>query len=50
MRAVVDTNLLVSYLISHRPPIAKVIDVHLARGGFTLLSAGSAGETGIRDQ
>ena len=39
MRAVMDTNLLVSYLISHRPPIAKVIDVHLARGGFTLLTA-----------
>lgn len=39
MRAVVDTNLLVSYLISHRPPIAKVIDVHLARGDFTLLTA-----------
>lgn len=23
-----NTNLLVSYLVSHRPPIAEVIDVH----------------------
>ena len=39
MRAMVDTNLLISYLISHRPPIAEVIDIHLARGDFTLLTA-----------
>ena len=34
-----NTNLLVSYLVSHRPPIAEVIDVHLAGGDFTLLTA-----------
>jgi len=39
MRAVMDTNLLVSYLIAHRPPIAEIVDVHLARGDFTLLTA-----------
>jgi len=39
MRAVVDTNLLVSYLITHRSPIAEVIDVHLARGDFTLVTS-----------
>jgi putative PIN family toxin of toxin-antitoxin system len=39
MRAVVDTNILVSYLITHRPPVAEVIDVHLARGDFTLLTS-----------
>lgn len=39
MRVVMDTNLLVSYLVSHRPPIAEVIDAHLARGDFTLLTA-----------
>ncbi len=39
MRAVLDTNLLVSYLISHRPPIADLIDVHLARGDFALVTS-----------
>jgi putative PIN family toxin of toxin-antitoxin system len=39
MRVVVDTNLLVSYLIAHRPPLAEIIDVHLAHGDFTLLTA-----------
>ncbi len=39
MRVVVDTNILVSYLITHRPPIAEIIDVHLARGDFTLLTS-----------
>jgi putative PIN family toxin of toxin-antitoxin system len=38
IRAVVDTNLLVSYLISHRPPISELIDIHLARGDWTLLT------------
>jgi putative PIN family toxin of toxin-antitoxin system len=38
MRAVVDTNLLVSYLITHRPPIAELIDIYLARGDFVLLT------------
>jgi putative PIN family toxin of toxin-antitoxin system len=39
MRAVVDTNLLVSYLLTHRPPIAELIDVYLARGDFVLLTS-----------
>ncbi len=39
MRAVLDTNLLVSYLISHRPPIADLIDIHLVRGDFALLTS-----------
>ena len=39
MRAVTGTNILVSYLIAHRPPIADVIDVHLARGDFTLVTS-----------
>jgi putative PIN family toxin of toxin-antitoxin system len=38
-RAVLDTNLLVSYLLVHRPPIATLIDVHLAAERFTLLTA-----------
>jgi len=39
MRVVIDTNLLVSYLISHRPPIADLIDTHLARSDFILLTS-----------
>jgi putative PIN family toxin of toxin-antitoxin system len=39
IRAVVDTNMLVSYLITHRPPIATLIDEHLAREDFVLLTA-----------
>ena len=39
MRAVVDTNLLVSYLIAHRSPIAELIDVYLARGDYGLLTS-----------
>jgi putative PIN family toxin of toxin-antitoxin system len=39
IRAGVDTNLLVSYLISHRPPMSQLIDVHLANGDWTLLTA-----------
>ncbi len=38
-RAVFDTNVLVSYLLVHRPPIATLIDEHLAQGRFTLVSA-----------
>ncbi len=38
-RAVFDTNLLVSYLLVHRPPIATLLDVHLTQERFTLLSA-----------
>lgn len=39
IRAVFDTNLLISYLLTHRPPIATLIDHHLAREDFTLLTA-----------
>ena len=39
MRVVIDTNLLVSYLIAHRPPLTEIMDVHLAHGDFTLLTA-----------
>jgi putative PIN family toxin of toxin-antitoxin system len=38
-RAVFDTNVLVSYLLVHRPPIAELIDVHLAQEHFTLVTA-----------
>jgi len=37
MRVVIDPNLLVSYLLTHRGPIAQILDVHLAREDFTLL-------------
>ena len=39
IRAVLDTNLLVSYLLTHRPPIAALIDNHLAQDHFVLLTA-----------
>ena len=39
IRAVLDTNLLVSYLLTHRPPIAALIDNHLAQDHFLLLIA-----------
>jgi putative PIN family toxin of toxin-antitoxin system len=39
MRAVIDTNLLVTYLISHRDPMATIIDDHLAQGDFAMLSS-----------
>ena len=39
IRAVLDTNLLVSYLLTHRPPIATLIDHHLARDDFSLVTA-----------
>jgi putative PIN family toxin of toxin-antitoxin system len=38
IRAVLDTNLLVSYLLTHRPPIATLIDEHLARERFVLVT------------
>ena len=31
IRAVFDTNVLISYLLSHRPPIATLIDVYVAQ-------------------
>lgn len=39
MRAVLDTNLLVSYLLTHRPPIATLIDDLLAKDGFVMVTA-----------
>jgi len=39
LRAVFDTNILVSYLLTHRPPIAALIDVHLARGEIVPVTA-----------
>jgi putative PIN family toxin of toxin-antitoxin system len=39
IRVVFDTNVLVSYLLTHRPPIATLIDVHLAREDIVLVTA-----------
>jgi len=39
IRAVLDTNLLVSYLLTHRPPIATLIDDLLAKDGFAMVTA-----------
>jgi uncharacterized protein len=39
MRAVCDTNVLVSYLLTHRPPIATLIDRYLAEEAFTLVTS-----------
>ena len=39
IRVVFDTNLLVSYLLTHRPPIATLIDHLLAREDFVLITA-----------
>lgn len=39
IRAVADTNLLVTYLLTHRPPVATLIDHHLAKGDFVLVTA-----------
>jgi putative PIN family toxin of toxin-antitoxin system len=39
IRAVLDTNLPVSYLFTHRPPIATLIDEHLAREHFCTITA-----------
>jgi putative PIN family toxin of toxin-antitoxin system len=39
IRAVLDTNLLVSYLLTHRPPSATLIDEHLAHERFGLVTA-----------
>lgn len=36
---VFDTNILVSYLLTHRPPIATLIDVHLRKEDFQLITA-----------
>lgn len=34
----VDTNLLVSYLLTHRPPIATLVDHYLAQDHFVLVT------------
>jgi putative PIN family toxin of toxin-antitoxin system len=39
IHAIFDTNVLVSYLLTHRPPIATLIDRHLAREDFVLVTA-----------
>lgn len=39
IRAVLDTNMLVSYLLTHRPPIATLLDHHLVRGDFVPVTA-----------
>jgi putative PIN family toxin of toxin-antitoxin system len=39
IRAVLDTNLLVSYLLTHRPPIATLIDRYLAEEEIVLVTA-----------
>jgi len=39
MRAVLDTNLLVSYLLTHHPPIATIIDGFLAQDEFVMVTA-----------
>lgn len=39
MRVVLEPNFWVSYLISRRPPIADVIDIHLARGDFEAVTS-----------
>jgi putative PIN family toxin of toxin-antitoxin system len=39
MRVVLDSNLLVSYLLTHRPPIATLIDHCLLRDDFELVTA-----------
>ena len=37
IRAVLDTNVLVSYLLTHRPPIETIIDHHLGQDDFVLV-------------
>ena len=39
IRAVFDTNVLVSHLLTHRPPVATLIDRHLAPEDFVLVTA-----------
>lgn len=39
IRAVLDTNLLVSYLLTHRPPIATLLDDLMARDEFIMVTA-----------
>jgi uncharacterized protein len=39
IRAVLDTNLLVSYLLTHRPPITILIDELVARNELVMVTA-----------
>ena len=39
LRVVFDTNILISYLLTNRPPIAILIDQELAAEHFTLVTA-----------
>lgn len=39
IRAVLDTSLLVSHPLTHRPPIATLIDGVLAKDGFAMVTA-----------
>lgn len=39
IRTVFDTNVLVSYLLTHHPPIATLIDRHLAHEDYVLVTA-----------
>ncbi len=39
MRVVFDTSVLISYLLTHRPPIATLIDHYLARGDILMVTA-----------
>ena len=39
IRAVLDTHLLVSYLLTHRPPIATLIDEHVLHERLQLLTS-----------
>ena len=39
MRVVFDTSVLISYLLTHRPPIATLIDHYLARGDMLMVTA-----------
>jgi len=39
IRTVVDTNLLVSYLVSHHPPMSELLDVYLTRNEWVPLTA-----------
>ena len=39
IRAVLDTNLLVSYLLTHRPPIATLLDDYVARDEVNLVTS-----------
>lgn len=38
-RVILDTNLLISYLLVHRPPIATLIDEYLAQERLIMLTA-----------